>query len=99
MRIAAGLTKDMKHRRSVELAPPHDYAVDMKTQTLTTLPQWFVIHARCRACRHLTALERWNISRRCGADLSLAQLARRLTCRACGNRSDNLLLLETLPRD
>ncbi|ARM88120.1 hypothetical protein RHEC894_CH01807 [Rhizobium sp. CIAT894] len=87
----------MKHRRSIELTPPEGYGLEEK-QTLATLPQWFVIHARCGACGHQTPLERRSIARRCGFDLSLAGLAKRLKCRECGNL-DNLLLLEKLPRD
>jgi hypothetical protein len=89
----------MKHRRSIELAPPEGFAVEIEKQTLATLPQWFVIHARCGACRHQAPLERRGIARRCGLDLSLARLAGRLKCRECGNRSGNLLLLGRLPRD
>ncbi|EJC72904.1 hypothetical protein Rleg10DRAFT_1344 [Rhizobium leguminosarum bv. trifolii WSM2012] len=88
----------MKHRRSIELAPPEGFAVEEK-QTLATLPQSFVVHARCGACGYQSLLERRGIARRCGLDLSLARLAGRLKCRECGNRSDNLLLLGKLLRD
>ncbi|OWV73698.1 hypothetical protein ATY76_30290 [Rhizobium sp. R339] len=89
----------MKHRRSIELQPPAGYAIETERQTLATLPQWFVIHGRCRVCRHQAPIGRRDVIRRCGDTLSLATLARRLACRACGNRSGNLLLLEKLPRD
>ncbi|MFS8146871.1 hypothetical protein ATY78_15640 [Rhizobium sp. R635] len=89
----------MKHRRSIELQPPAGYAIEIERQTLATLPQWFVVHARCRACRHQTPIDRRDVTRRCGDELSLATLAKRLKCRGCGNRSGNLLLLGKLPRD
>lgn len=89
----------MKHRRSIELAPPDSHAVEIEKETLSTLPRWYIIHARCRRCRHETAIDRQEIARRYGHDLSLAKLARRLKCQGCGNRSDNVLLLQKLPRD
>nr|WP_080635665.1 hypothetical protein [Rhizobium leguminosarum] len=89
----------MKHRRSIELASPGRHAVEIDKETLATLPQWYVLHARCRICHHETSIDRWEIARRCGRDLSLAEVANRLKCQGCGNRSDNLLLLYKLPRD
>ncbi|KKZ89356.1 hypothetical protein B5K05_11375 [Rhizobium phaseoli] len=89
----------MKHRRGIGLAPPDHHAFEIDTVTLTTLPQWYVIYARCRACQRQTLIERRDVARRGSRDLSLAELAKRLKCRRCGNRSDNLLFLEMLPRD
>ncbi|SCB56938.1 hypothetical protein GA0061105_101780 [Rhizobium aethiopicum] len=89
----------MKHRRSIGVAPPDRHAVEIEKTTLATLAEWFVIYARCHACRHQTFIDRRDIARRCGHDLSLANLARRLRCHECGNRSGNLLLLQMLPRD
>ncbi|MBX4940889.1 hypothetical protein [Rhizobium binae] len=89
----------MKHRRGIGLAPSDHHAVEIDTVTLTTLPQWSVIYACCRACRHQTLIERRELARRCGRDMSLAELAKRLKCQRCGNRFGNLLFLETLPRD
>ncbi|MBY5826861.1 hypothetical protein [Rhizobium leguminosarum] len=89
----------MKYRRSIELASPGRHAVEIEKETLATLPQWYVLHGRCRICRHETSIDGREIARRYGHDLSLANLAKRLKCQGCGNRSDNLLLLQKLPRD
>ncbi|ARQ09920.1 hypothetical protein NXC12_CH01880 [Rhizobium etli] len=89
----------MRHRRGIGLAPPDLHAVEIEKVTLATLPEWFVIYARCRACRRQTFIDRRDIARRCGQNLSLASLAKRLQCQGCGNRSGNLLLLQMLPRD
>ncbi|OWO92072.1 hypothetical protein B5E41_24380 [Rhizobium esperanzae] len=89
----------MRHRRGIGLAPPDRHAVEIEKATLATLPEWFVIYARCHACRRQMFIDRRDIARRCGQDLSLASLAKRLQCQGCGNRSGNLLLLQMLPRD
>jgi len=88
----------MKHRRSIDLVASHE-AVAAERETLATLPQWYVLHARCDACRHETRIDRRALAYRCGKDLSLAMIGLRLTCRSCGNRKGNHLLLGTLPRD
>ncbi|MBB2841315.1 UNVERIFIED_ORG: hypothetical protein GGE64_005097 [Rhizobium etli] len=89
----------MKHRRSIELVPPDRHAIEIDKATLANLPEWFVIYARCRACRHQAPRDRRDVAWRCGQNLSLATLAKRLRCRECDNRSANLLLLRMLPRD
>ncbi|TLX00154.1 hypothetical protein FFR93_36315 [Rhizobium sp. MHM7A] len=89
----------MRHRPGIGLAPPDRHAVEIEKATLSTLPEWFVIYARCRACGRQMFIDRRDIARRCGQNLSLASLGRRLRCHECGNRSGNLLLLQMLPRD
>jgi hypothetical protein len=87
----------MRHDRSIELAPSlgpqFDYA------TLSALPEWFVIVARCRACGHEEELDRRAIGHRFGGNVELATLPMRLRCRPpCGNRIGNRLFLRKLAR-
>ena len=88
----------MKHRRSIDLVASHE-AVEPQKETLASLPQWYVLHARCRICRHETAIDRRELAYRSGKNLSLSGLASRLTCSGCGNRTGNHLLIGKLPRD
>jgi hypothetical protein len=88
----------MKHRRSVDLVAGHE-VVEIDRETLATLPQWYVIHARCPACRHETMIDRRELAYRSGKDITLARIGPRLKCNGCGNRSGNQLLLGRLPRD
>ncbi|XXA96959.1 hypothetical protein NL154_08160 [Rhizobium sp. YTUHZ044] len=89
----------MRHRRGIGLAPPDRHAVEIEEATLATLPEWFVIYGHCRICRRQMFIDRRDVARRCGQNLTLAGLAKRLQCQGCGNRSGNLLLLQMLPRD
>jgi hypothetical protein len=87
----------MRHDRSIELAPSArpqcDYA------TLSALPEWFVIVARCGACGHEDELDRGAIARRFGKNVELVTLPIRLRCRPpCGNRVGNRLFLRKLAR-
>lgn len=88
----------MKHRRSIDLVASHE-AVATDRETLATLPQWYVLHARCPACRHETKIDRRQLAYRSGKDISLTRIGSRLKCNSCGNRTGNQLLLGKLPRD
>ncbi len=88
----------MKHRRSIELVPGHE-AVQTDMETPGTLPQWYVLHARCPACQHQTQINRGTLAYGPTRDVSLAGIGRRLICTACGNRRTNELLIGKLPRD
>jgi hypothetical protein len=76
----------MKHRRSIDLVDGCD-AVEIDRETLTTLPQWYVIHARCPACQRQTPIDRHTLAYRFGRHLSLARIGSRLKCSGCGNRN------------
>ncbi|WP_246642430.1 hypothetical protein [Rhizobium croatiense] len=93
--MSKGYETSSRHRAGT----PDHHAVEIDKVTLRTLPQWFVIYARCRACRRQTLIERRDVARRCGQDLSLAELAKRLKCQRCDNRSGNLLFFQMLPPD
>ena len=88
----------MKHRRSIDLVASHE-EVEIDRETLATLPQWYVLHARCPACRHETMIDRRMLAYRSGKDIPLARIGPRLKCNGCGNRTGNQLLLGKLPRD
>ncbi|MBW9054771.1 hypothetical protein [Rhizobium mesosinicum] len=88
----------MKHRRSIDLVAGHE-AIEIDRETLATLPQWYVIHAQCPACRHETMIDRRQLAYRSGKDTTLTKIGPRLKCSSCGNRRGNQLLLGKLPRD
>ena len=88
----------MKHRRGIDLVPSHE-EVAADRETLATLPQWYVLHARCPSCEHETTINRRMLAYRHGKDISLARIGPRLKCSGCGNRTGNQLLLGRLPRD
>jgi hypothetical protein len=88
----------MKHRRSIDLVAGYE-AVEIDRETLATLPQWYVIHAQCPACRHETMIDRRQLASRSGKDTTLAKIGLHLKCNGCGNRTGNQLLLGKLPRD
>lgn len=88
----------MKHRRSIDLVASHE-EVATDRETLTTLPQWYVIHAHCQACQREKRIDRRMLAYRYGKDISLAKIGLRLKCSGCGNRTGNQLLLGRLPRD
>jgi len=89
----------MRHRRSIDLAPANDFAVDLERETFGTLPEMFVLVAVCPFCRKSAPIDRWEIGRRMGKATTLANASRRLKCSGCGNRTSNKLLLGKLPRD
>ncbi len=87
----------MRHDRSIELAPRVRPQFDY--ETLSALPEWFVIVAQCGACGHEDELDRRAIGRRFGKNVELVTLPTRLRCRPpCGNRIGNLLFLRKLAR-
>ena len=87
----------MRHDRSTELAPSVRPQFDY--ETLSALPEWFVIVARCGACGHENELARGAIARQFGKNVELATLPIRLRCRPpCGNRVGNRLFLRKLAR-
>ncbi len=87
----------MRHDRSIELAPSVKPQFDY--ETLSALPEWYVIVARCGACGHEDELDRRAIGRRFGKNVKLVTLPIRLRCRPpCGNRVGNRLFLRKLGR-
>ncbi|MDK1377392.1 hypothetical protein QN222_23215 [Sinorhizobium sp. 6-70] len=87
----------MRHRRGIDLAPRGDTAES--ALTLETLPEWYVLAARCGKCRHQAPVDRRRIARTRGGGTSLIAIAGMLKCRRCGNAEGNELLLGRLPRD
>ncbi|MBB3590493.1 C4-type Zn-finger protein [Rhizobium sp. BK529] len=88
----------MKHRRSIDLVASHE-AVATDRETLASLPQWYVLHARCPACQRQAMLDRRELAYHYGKNLILARIGIRLICKSCGNRRTNQLLIGKLPRD
>ncbi|WFU51541.1 hypothetical protein QA637_19965 (plasmid) [Sinorhizobium terangae] len=87
----------MRHRRGIDLAPPGEAAE--YASTLETLPEWYVLVAKCGKCLHQAPIDRRQIARRRGGRTSLMAIAGMLKCRRCGNAEGNELLLGRLPRD
>lgn len=87
----------MRHDRSIELTPGSNTYFDY--ETLSALPECYVLVARCQACGHQTELDRKEVGWRFGKNVELSSLAARLRCRSpCGNRIGNRLFLWKLPR-
>ncbi len=87
----------MRHRRSIELMP-RENAADCGS-TLELLPEWYVLVAKCGACRHQGRIDRRMIAKTCGWGVHLNSIGGTLKCSRCGNREGNNLLLGRLPRD
>nr|WP_132520961.1 hypothetical protein [Rhizobium sp. BK376] len=88
----------MKHGRGINLTP-YDGDPEFDMATLASLPEWYVLFARCVHCGNQVAIDRWDVARRCGKGIALAEVCPRLKCNRCGNRIGNRLFLGKLPRD
>lgn len=90
---------NMRHRRGINLAPPGDHAIDLSRETLGSLPEMYVLVAACPACMKTSPIDRWELGPQVGKRVTLANLAKRLKCSACGNHASNRFLIGKLPRD
>ncbi|CDM61054.1 hypothetical protein LPU83_pLPU83c_0492 (plasmid) [Rhizobium favelukesii] len=88
----------MRHRRSVDLASVANHAVSLENETLASLPEMFVLAAACPSCLNSTPIDRWELGRLLGKRMPVANIAERLKCSCCGNRTGNRFLLGRLRR-
>lgn len=94
----------MKHRRGTELDPDKlgakhlGNAEELAWLTFDKLSEWYLLGARCSKCERAAWLDRWDLERRFSKGAYINQLAGRLRCRACGNRSGNKFLLGKMAR-
>ena len=65
---------------------------------LGELQQWNILIAQCGACDRLGEVKAWPLQRRWGNRARIADLARRLRCKHCGNRAQNRFRLSKLDR-
>jgi hypothetical protein len=87
----------MRHSRSIELAP--DAGTEFDCETIASLPEWYVLTARCGECGREVELERRDIISSLGANVRLNTIPEKLRCRPpCNNRAGNRLFLKKLAR-
>jgi hypothetical protein len=65
--------------------------------TLADLGDSHVIYADCRLCSRSVKLNSAQLSRKYGAELAIAALKYRLTCRNCGARPREIRIVYSIP--
>ena len=65
--------------------------------TLADLGDSHVIYADCPLCSRSVELNTTRLSRRYGAELTIAALKYRLTCRNCGARPREIRIVYSVP--
>lgn len=93
----------MKHRRGVDLKgsrgqPTYVGELDDVARDINSMMQWECVGGRCGQCEREAWLDRWDLQRG-RSSIILSELAKRLSCRACGNAVGNRIILGRLPRD
>ena len=86
----------MRHLKGITLLPMghSDYE-----QTFGGLPQWYDLSAVCSVCGRTGSVDRHEMRRCFGDSKKVGSLVGKLTCRGCGNKMGNKLLIGMMPRD
>lgn len=71
--------------------------IDLMLHTLADLAERQVIYALCDPCRRSVCLNTRRLIALYGADLTLASLKYRLTCRVCRARPRQIRIVYTIP--
>ncbi|RVO68353.1 hypothetical protein [Sinorhizobium meliloti] len=92
----------MRHARSIDLDPGR-HAIDPEKGIghlrLADLGEDQILGARCAACDHDNWVNRWEIARKWGGDMTLNQLRPLLRCTRCDNKGNNGWRLGRIDRD
>jgi hypothetical protein len=95
----------MKHRRSIDLlAAPRLLESGTQSvgreyhQTLSYLPEWYVLLGWCQRCRRYGHVERRDVRRLLGYDARLDDIEPRLLCSVCRTRNGHRFSLRKLRR-
>jgi hypothetical protein len=94
----------MRHPKNIDLsARQHGvksfYVHDGKSlNTLRDMPQWEVLGAQCSQCGHVGWLDKRAVLAKIG-NVYLLNLRQKLSCRACGQKGDQDLLIGMLDRN
>lgn len=94
----------MKHRRGIDLIkggrgqPIYVGEAEDVMRDVKAMMQWECIGGRCGRCDREGWIDRWELQRG-RSSIILSEIAKRLRCRGCGNKSGNRVILGRLPRD
>ncbi|TAT77140.1 hypothetical protein ELI56_02365 [Rhizobium ruizarguesonis] len=95
--------KNIKHRKGIDLqggrgTPIYVGELEDVATDLRKMMEWECVGGRCVVCEREAWLDRWDLQRG-RSSIILSQLAERLRCRGCGNKTGNRMILGRLPRD
>ncbi|TCN30210.1 hypothetical protein [Sinorhizobium americanum] len=92
----------MRHSRSIDLVP-ENRAIDPERGIghlrLADLGDDQILGARCATCDHSNWVNRWEIARKSGGDMTLDALRPLLRCTRCDNKGNNGWRLGRIDRD